>query len=72
MSPGGSKQDGTVLTSKTNMDGKVETTSERYRIVGSTLILSTPDYVENAKFRIEGDKLFIDYGNGSAVLQRIS
>ncbi len=65
-------QDGTVLTTKTNMDGKVETMSERYRIVGSTLILSTPDYVENAKFKIEGDRLFIDYGNGSAVLQRVS
>jgi hypothetical protein len=28
--------------------------------------------LENAKFRIEGDKLFIDYGNGSVVLQRVS
>jgi hypothetical protein len=64
--------DGTAVTTKTNMDGKVETTTERYRIVGSTLILSTPDYVENAKFKIEGDRLFIDYGNGSAVLQRVS
>lgn len=66
------RHDGTAVTTKTNMDGKVETTTERYRIVGSTLILSTPDYVENAKFKIEGDKLFIDYGNGSAVLQRVS
>ncbi len=64
--------DGTAVTTKTNMDGKVETTTERYRIVGSTLILSTPDYVENAKFKIEGNKLFIDYGNGSVVLQRVS
>ena len=60
------------MTTKTDMDGKVEKTTEQYRIVGSTLILSTPNYVENAKFRIEGDKLFIDYGNGSAVLQRVS
>ena len=66
------RHDGTVVTTKTNMDGKVETTTEQYRIVGSTLILSGPDYVENAKFRIEGDRLFIDYGNGSAVLQRVS
>lgn len=65
------RRDGTVVTTKTNMDGRVEKTTERYRIVGSTLILSTPDYVENAKFKIEGDRLFIDYGNGSAVLQRV-
>jgi len=66
------RHDGNVVTTKTNMDGRVETTTERYRIVGSTLILSHTDYVENANFRLEGDKLIIDYGNGSTVLQRIS
>ena len=66
------RNDGIVVTTKTNMDGRIERSTERYRIVGSTLILSQPDYVENAKFRIEGDRLFIDYGNGSTVLQRIS
>jgi Glycine zipper len=66
------RRDGTVVTTKTNMDGKVEKTTERYRIVGSTLILSTPDYIENAKFKIDSNKLYIDYGNGSTVLQRVS
>ena len=66
------RHDGHVVTTKTNMDGRVETTTERYRIVGSTLILSHTDYVENARFQIDGDKLIIDYGNGSAVLQRVS
>ncbi len=63
---------GTAVTTKTRMDGTVEKTTERYRIVGSTLILSAPGYVENAKFKIDGDKLYIDYGNGSVVMQRIS
>ncbi len=66
------RHDGNVVTTKTDMEGRVERTTERYRIVGSTLILSHPDYVENAKFRIEGDQLIIDYGNGSVVLQRVS
>jgi len=66
------RNDGTVVTTKTNMNGKVETLQEQYRIVGSTLIISKPDYVENAKFRIEGDTLTIDYGNGSVVMQRVS
>jgi hypothetical protein len=65
------RPDGTVVTTKTNMDGNVETLHEKYRIVGSTLIISRPDYVENAKFTIEGNKLIIDYGNGSVVLQRV-
>jgi hypothetical protein len=54
------------------MDGRVETLHERYRVVGSTLIISKPDFVENAKFSIEGDKLTIDYGNGSVIMQRVS
>jgi hypothetical protein len=66
------RHDGTVVTTTTNMDGKVETLHEQYRIVGSTLIISKPDYVENAKFTIEGNKLIIDYGNGSVVMQRVS
>ena len=66
------RPDGRVVTTKTNMDGKVETMTEWYRIVGSTLILSHTDYVENTRFKIDDDKLIIDYGNGSTVLQRIS
>ena len=66
------KSDGTIVTTKTNMDGRVETTTERYRIVGSTLIINTADYVVNATFRIDKKKLIIDYGNGSSVLQRVS
>ncbi len=66
------RPDGNVVTTKTNMDGKVETTTEGYRIVGSALIINKPDYVENTMFRIDGNKLIIDYGNGSVVLQRVS
>jgi hypothetical protein len=54
------------------MDGRFEKSTEQYRIVGSTLILSTPDYVENTRFKIEHNRLIIDYGNGSTVLERVS
>ncbi len=66
------RTDGVVVTTKTNMEGNVETIHEKYRVVGSTLIIYKPDYVENTKFTIEGEKLIIDYGNGSVVMQRIS
>ena len=66
------RTDGTVVTTKTNMDGKVLKETENYRVVGSTLILSKPDYVVNAKFIIKGNKLTIDYGNGSVVMKRVS
>jgi hypothetical protein len=66
------RPDGNVVTTRTNMDGKVETTTEGYRIVETTLIINKPDYLENTRFKIDGNKLIIDYGNGSVVLQRIS
>jgi hypothetical protein len=66
------RTDGVVVTTKTDMDGKVVTTEERYRVVGSTLIINKPGYLENTRFKIDGKKLIIDYGNGSVVLQRIS
>jgi hypothetical protein len=66
------RTDGVVVTTKTDMNGKVVTTEEKYRVVGSTLIINKPGYVENTRFKIEGKKLVIDYGNGSVVLQRIS
>jgi predicted lipid-binding transport protein (Tim44 family) len=63
--------DGTVTTTKTYADGKVETDTEYYRIVGSTLIVNKPDYVINAQFRIEGDRMYLDTGKFGVVMQRI-
>jgi hypothetical protein len=65
------RQDGTVLTTVTHMDGKVETATESYRIVGSTLIINKPDYVINSKFRMDGDTLILDNGSSSIVMQRV-
>ena len=66
------KRDGYVVTTKTNMEGDIETVTEKYRIVGSTLILNKTDYIQNMQFIIDGKQLIIDYGNKSVVLQRIS
>jgi hypothetical protein len=66
------RTDGTVVTTRTALDGKVLKETEKYRVVGSTLILSKPDYVVNTTFTIKGDKLTIDYGNGNVVMKRVS
>jgi hypothetical protein len=65
------RADGIVVTTKTFYDGRVETDNERYRIVGSTLIINKPDYVINARFRIEGDRMILDTGRHSIVMQRV-
>ncbi len=65
------RADGILVTTRTYQDGRVETDNERYRIVGSTLIINKADYVINAKFRIEGDRLFLDTERHSIVMQRV-
>ncbi len=65
------RPDGTVVSTKTFWDDKVETDIERYRIVGSTLIVNKPDYVINARFRLEGSRMYMDTEKYSIVLQRV-
>jgi len=65
------RQDGTVLTTVTHTDNTVETATENYRIVGSTLIINKPDYVINSKFRMDGETLILDNGSSSIVMRRV-
>ena len=65
------RPDGMVVTTKTFEDGRVERDTERYRIVGDTLIINKQDYIINAPFKIDGRQLFMDTGKRSVVLQRV-
>jgi hypothetical protein len=65
------KKDGTVVTTKIYRDDRVETDVERFRIVGSTLIVNKSDYVINARFRIDGNQMTMDTGEYSVVLKRV-
>ena len=64
-------QDGTVTTTTTLANGKVETDNESYRIVGATLVINKPNYVINSRYRIDGNKMYMDTGDHSIVLQRV-
>jgi len=63
--------DGTLTTTTTYWDGRTLTDSERYRIVGQTLIINQNDYIINATFRLEGDRLYLDTGARNIVLQKM-
>ncbi len=62
---------GTATTTKTHTNGKVETDTESYRVVGATLVINKPNYVINSRYRLEGDKLYMDTGDHSIVMQRV-
>jgi len=65
-------RDGRLITTTTFSNGHVETTDERYRVVGGTLIVNKPGYLVNAKYGIEGDELIIDADEFRAVLKRLT
>ncbi|UCC31107.1 MAG: glycine zipper 2TM domain-containing protein [Phycisphaerales bacterium] len=65
------RQDGRVITTKTSPSGSVTRHDERYRVVGTTLIVNKPGYLINAKYRIDGNDLIIDAERIRAVLRRL-
>jgi hypothetical protein len=65
------KPDGTVVTTRTFVDGSVKTATERYRVVGQTLIINQSDYIINARFAITGDQLVANTDKYSVVLRRV-
>jgi len=62
---------GTVTTTTTYANGKVETDEESYRVVGSTLVINDPGYVINSRYRIDGKRMYMDTGDHSIVMQRV-
>jgi len=62
---------GQVTTTTTFSDGTLDVDTERYRVVGKTLIINKPGYLINAEFGIEGDQLILDAEDFRAVMRRI-
>jgi hypothetical protein len=62
---------GQVTTTTTFSDGTLKVDTERYRVVGKTLIINSPGYLVNAEFGIEGDQLILDAEEFRAVMRRI-
>lgn len=65
------RPDGKVVTTRYEPGGTKTITEERYRIVGSTLIINKTDYIINAQYRIDGNEMIVDCERFRAVLQRI-
>ena len=65
------RPDGKVVTTRYEPGGTMTFTEEKYRIVGDTLIINKTDYLINAKYRIDGNKMTVDCDRFRAVLQRV-
>lgn len=53
------RRDGILFTTRTDSAGQIRTDEERYRIVGSTLIVNDTDYLINGQFTLDGRTLTI-------------
>lgn len=62
---------GRVITTTTRPDGTVDVADDRYRVVGSTLIMNRPDSIINAEFAVDGDEMIIDSDDVRMVLKRL-
>jgi hypothetical protein len=65
------KPDGMVVSTRTFEDGHVETSTERYRVVGDTLIINQDNYVVNVRFSINGNQMIANTDKYSIVLTRL-
>ena len=65
------KPSGSVITTTTYPDGRVEEMKESYRVVGSTLIVNKPGYIINARYSISGNQMIAEAEDFSAVLVRM-
>lgn len=62
---------GRVISTTTDKNGGVIRADERYRVVGTTLIVNKPGYMINARFRLSDNELIIDADDFRAVLRRL-
>jgi len=62
---------GHVVTRTIMPDSTSRLVTERYRVVGDTLIMNDDDFIINAQFRIRGETLTIGAGDFVGVFDRI-
>jgi hypothetical protein len=64
---------GTLTTTTAYWDGRTvtDTDSERFRVMGQTLIISQDDWTIRGTFQVEGDSLYVDTGRYTIVLERL-
>jgi hypothetical protein len=64
--------DGNVVETTDYPDGKVETSTNKYSVVGSTLLISKPGNSTSSRFRIDGNTMLVDTGVYSIILEKIN
>jgi hypothetical protein len=60
------------ITTTEEPDGKVVTSTQKYRVQGATMLLSKPGANTNVRFRIDGKTMLVDTGVYSIILEQMN
>lgn len=66
------QNDGTVVETTEEPDGKIITTTQKYQVQGATMLLSKPGANTNIRFRIDGKTMLVDTGVYSLILEQMN
>jgi hypothetical protein len=66
------QNDGTVVETTEEPDGKIITSTQKYQVQGATMLLSKPGANTNIRFRIDGNTMLVDTGAYSIILEKIN
>ena len=64
--------DGNVMETTEYPDGKVETSTNKYSVLGATLLISKPGNNTNMRYRIDGKTMLVDTGVYSIILEQMN
>jgi hypothetical protein len=62
--------DGNLLETTEYPDGKIETSTNKYSVLGATLLISKPGNNTNMRYRIDGKTMLVDTGVYSIILEQ--
>lgn len=64
--------DGNLVITTESADGKINTTFQKYSVVGESMLLSKPGSTTNVRFRVDSGTMHVDTGRASIVLEKIN
>jgi hypothetical protein len=64
--------DGNVMETTEYPDGKIETATHKYSVLGATLLISKPGNATNMRYRIDGKTMLVDTGVYSIILEQVN
>jgi hypothetical protein len=64
--------DGTMVETTEQPDGQIVSSTQKYQVLGGTMLLSKKGSNTNVRFRIDGNTMIVDTGAYSVILEKMN